>query len=134
MSATYRGLSWEVRPSVGGEDAIIFATASSKLPLLRPARLLLFKSNPFTLLLQGVWSKPFIAYAGTDVLLAWLGGSVPFHPSCGAGKMPIAAALAMVGRSVAFGERLLFVRPLPLSIEVGVGSNPLAATSRIRAE
>ena len=56
MSATYRGLSWEGCPSVGWE-AIILATASSKLPLLRPARFLLFKSNPFTLLLRGVGSK-----------------------------------------------------------------------------
>lgn len=32
----------------------------------------------------------------------------------------------MVGLSLAFGERLLFIRPLPLSVAVGVGNNPHA--------
>ena len=42
----------------------------------------------------------------------------------GVGSSPILAASAIVGRSLAFGEGDLLMRPLPLSIEVGVGSSP----------
>lgn len=49
-----------------------------------------------------------------------------FVPSAalGVGSSPIFAALANVGRGVAFGDRERFVRPLPASIDTGVGNKP----------
>ena len=108
MSATYRGLSWEGCPSVGWE-AIILAMASSKLPLSRPARLLLFKSNPFTLLLRGVGSRSCL-YAA---MLERLGMQ--------SSERSTIRFTNLAGSSV-------------ISFALGVGSSPLAGTSRSRAE
>lgn len=53
-----------------------------------------------------------------------LAGRLAFVASftVGVGRSPIFAAIASVGRSDAFGDRLRFMRPLPASIAVGVGS------------